>query len=261
MRARILVAVAFILAAGVALANPAIIITPAFITQALADARYLLLSGGTVTGQVTTSSAATTGANYTDAAGCTGAQHYFAPADGLKYAVCAKRTGSDYWAGIANFGATNSPAFVMTRGGLNAQIYMSPTNGFQIDYAGNVILHATNTAGIFSPVKTTSALTGTVTNCTDSAGAAACSAAPAGSVVIDAGATTVVVSTTAVTANSQVFVQEDPSLATKLGGITCNTVTGRTYTVTARTGGTSFTITASAAPATDRACLSYFIVN
>jgi hypothetical protein len=104
------------------------------------------------------------------------------------------------------------------------------------------------------------ALFGTKTNCSDSAGAAACGAAAAGSVVIDASATTVVVSTTAVTADSQILIQEDPSLATRLS-VTCNTTTGRDYTVTARTGGTSFTITASAAPTSNPACLSYVIVN
>lgn len=112
-----------------------------------------------------------------------------------------------------------------------------------------------NTAGIF--------LTGayrTRTNCADSAGAAACGASAAGAVVIDAAATTVVVSTTAVTANSRIFIEEDSSLATELG-ITCNTTIARTYAVTARTAATSFTITTSAAPITNPACLSYWIIN
>lgn len=100
----------------------------------------------------------------------------------------------------------------------------------------------------------------TATNCTDSAGAAACGSASAGSVVLDAAATTVVVSTTAVTANSQIFIQEDSSLGTRLS-VTCNTTTGRDWTVSARTAATSFTITSSAAPATNPACLSYHIVN
>ncbi len=122
--------------------------------------------------------------------------------------------------------------------------------------AGDVCLNeGTTTNG-----RATALLLGTVTNCSDGAGAAACSAAPAGSVVIDAAGTTVVVSTTAVTANSQIFVQEDSSLGTKLS-VTCNTTTGRDYTVSARTAATSFTITASAAPVTNPACLSYFIVN
>lgn len=105
-----------------------------------------------------------------------------------------------------------------------------------------------------------SALFATTTNCSDSAGDATCGAAPAGTVVIDAADTTTVVSTTAVTANSEITLQEDSSLGARLG-ITCNTTTGRTYTVTARTAGTSFTITASGAPAATPACLSYKIIN
>jgi hypothetical protein len=120
-----------------------------------------------------------------------------------------------------------------------------------------------NTTGVIAYQNFTAPLYKTTTNCTDGAGAAACTAAPAGSVVIDAAATTVVVSTTAVTANSQVFVMEDSSLTTRLGigGAGCNSTTGRTYTVSARTAATSFTITSSAAPVTNPACLSYFIVN
>ena len=100
----------------------------------------------------------------------------------------------------------------------------------------------------------------TATNCGDNAGAAACGSAAAGSVVIDAAATTVVVSTTAVTANSQIILTEDPSAAAR-HAITCNTVAGRTYAVTARVAATSFTITASAAPAVTPACLNYLIIN
>ena len=105
---------------------------------------------------------------------------------------------------------------------------------------------------------TTSKLYNTATNCSSSGGT--CSAAAAGSVSIAAAATTVTVSTTAVTANSQIFIQEDSSLGTKLG-VTCNTTTGRDYTVTARTAATSFVVTASAAPVTNPACLVYTIVN
>lgn len=106
----------------------------------------------------------------------------------------------------------------------------------------------------------TAPLYGTTTNCSSSASPAVCSAAPAGSVVIAAGATTVTVNTTAVTANSQILVSEDSSLGTRLA-VTCNTTTGRTYSVTARTAGTSFVITASAAPAVNPACLSFGVIN
>lgn len=103
-------------------------------------------------------------------------------------------------------------------------------------------------------------LFGTETNCSSSAAPAVCAAAPAGSVVIAAAATTVTVNTTAVTANSQILIQEDSSLGTKLS-VTCNTTIARTYAVTARTAATSFVITTSAAPAVNPACLSYTIVN
>ena len=99
---------------------------------------------------------------------------------------------------------------------------------------------------------------GTKTNCSGATGT--CVAAPAGSVSIAAAATTVTVATTMVTANSQIFIQEDSSLGTKLS-ITCNTTLGRSYAVTARTAATSFVITSSAAPSATAACLSYFIVN
>lgn len=99
----------------------------------------------------------------------------------------------------------------------------------------------------------------TSTNCADSAGAAACGSAAAGSFVIDATTTSTVVSTTAVTANSQIFLQYDSSLGTRLG-ITCN-VTVALPVVTARTAGTSFTVTVPVAPITNPACYNYHIVN
>lgn len=99
----------------------------------------------------------------------------------------------------------------------------------------------------------------TDSNCSDSAGAAACGSAAAGSVVIDAGATTVVVSSTAVTANSQIFAMFDSSLGTRLG-VTCN-VTPALPTISARTAATSFTIAVAVAPITNPACYSFFVVN
>jgi len=103
----------------------------------------------------------------------------------------------------------------------------------------------------------------TTTNCSSSASPAVCATAAAGSVVVAAGATTVQVNTTQVTANSQVQLTRDNSLGTKLS-VTCNTqsslVLGAPY-VSARTGGTSFTITIDAAPTTNPMCISYSIVN
>jgi len=100
----------------------------------------------------------------------------------------------------------------------------------------------------------------TGTNCNSAASPAVCASASAGTVAIANPATTIQVNTTSVSVNSEIFVFEDSSLGTRLG-VTCNTSTGRTYTVSARNSATSFTITASATPAANSACLSYLIVN
>lgn len=102
----------------------------------------------------------------------------------------------------------------------------------------------------------------TATNCADSAGAAACGSAAAGAFVIDAGSTSVVVSTTAVTANSEIKVQFDSSLGTRLS-VTCNTAPATVAfpSVTARTAGTSFTLSVSGSVAVNPACFTYSIVN
>ena len=100
-----------------------------------------------------------------------------------------------------------------------------------------------------------SALYATATNCADSAGAAACGSAAAGHVVIDAGATSVVVSTTAVTAASQIPITFDSSLGALLS-VTCNTTAALPY-ITARTAGVSFTMTIAVAPAANPACYGY----
>jgi hypothetical protein len=103
----------------------------------------------------------------------------------------------------------------------------------------------------------------TATNCSSSASPAVCAAASAGSVTVAAAATTKVVNTTAVTANSQIILTRDDSLGTKLS-VTCNTqgdlVLGHPR-VTARTAGTSFTISVDVAPTTNPMCISYQIVN
>jgi hypothetical protein len=99
----------------------------------------------------------------------------------------------------------------------------------------------------------------TNSNCSDSAGDAACGSASAGRVVVDAADTTTVVSTTAVTAASEIHLQFDASLGAALG-VTCNT----TYIapqVTARSAGVSFTITLASGPVTNPECISFRIVN
>src|SRR5215475_1760353 len=63
-----------------------------------------------------------------------------------------------------------------------------------------------------------------------------CGSASAGSVGLSTGARSVLVSTTAVTAQSQIFIQEDASLGSSLG-VACDQNPGRTYIVVNRTPG------------------------
>jgi hypothetical protein len=132
-----------------------------------------------------------------------------------------------------------------------------------------VIVGGTATANVVGQFNTTGLVLGgnisyatqsSSTNCSSAAAPAVCAASSAGSVVVAAAGTTVVVNTTAVTANSQIFVQEDSSLGAKLS-VTCN-VTPATAppTITARVAATSFTITTTA-PTTNPRCFSYEIIN
>lgn len=87
-----------------------------------------------------------------------------------------------------------------------------------------------------------------------------CVAAGSGSSTIAASATTVTISSTDVTLWSKITVSENSANGTRLG-VTCNTTLGRTYAVTAMLPAVSFTITTSAAPTINPACLDWKIVN
>jgi|SRR5581483_2558033 len=96
-------------------------------------------------------------------------------------------------------------------------------------------------------------------NCASAASPAACDIAISGSVVVAAGTTSVVVDTGEVMANSVILVTFDSSLSTKLS-VTCNTTVPALYGVSARSGGTSFTISATM-PSVNPACFNYWIIN
>ena len=129
-------------------------------------------------------------------------------------------------------------------------------NAIQIGHSGIT----TTVLGTLSAANFSVGLTSTQNNCNSSASPAVCGSAPAGSVAMATGGSTLVVNTTAVTANSQIIVIEDASLGSRLG-ITCNTGTGRHYSIDARSPGSSFTIKSSNNPTGQKACLSYWIIN
>jgi hypothetical protein len=101
---------------------------------------------------------------------------------------------------------------------------------------------------------------GTLANCSSATSPARCDSAPAGSFVLGVGSTAARVNTTAVTADSQILIIEDSSLGTKLG-VSCNKTTGRTYMITDRSPGLSFTVSSSFPPTDHPACLSFQLLN
>lgn len=141
--------------------------------------------------------------------------------------------------------------------------------GIDTDTAGTLSVGTTNAnsvqvghTGIVTTVPGTLSLGNmtTTANCNSSASPAVCGSAPAGSVALANGDTTLTVNTSAVTADSQIFVTEDSSLGARLG-VTCNTATNRNYRISARTPGANFTIKSNSIPAMTKACLSYWVVN
>jgi hypothetical protein len=101
---------------------------------------------------------------------------------------------------------------------------------------------------------------GTMSNCRSAVSPAKCDSAPAGSFVLGVGSTSAKVNTTAVTPDSQILIIEDSSLGAKLG-VSCNKTTGRTYMITDRAPGLSFTVNSSFAPTDLPACLSFELLN
>ena len=144
--------------------------------------------------------------------------------------------------GVLSIGSTTASSVKIGRSGITTTIFGSLT------------------AGTSTVSSLTASSLNTTSNCSSSSSPASCGSAPAGSVVLAAGGSTLTVNTTAVTANSQILVTEDSSLGSRLG-VTCNTTTGRVYSVTARTAGTSFTITSDKQVNSNGACLSYWIIN
>lgn len=169
-----------------------------------------------------------------------------------KMAITAPATSSTL--AVAD-GKTFTVSNTMTLAGTDAQTYTFPTT--------SATIARTDAANTFTGLQTFNTGIQTLkfatnTNCANSGGT--CASAPTGSISIAAAATTVTVATTQIAANTVILITEDSSLGTKLG-VTCNTTIVRTYTITARVNATSFTITTSAAPVTNPACLNYLLIN
>jgi hypothetical protein len=101
------------------------------------------------------------------------------------------------------------------------------------------------------------------TRCTSGASPASCSAAPAGSVAVPTGTNpTLVINTSAVTANSQILLSVDETRGSALS-VTCNTTLANlpAPVVTARSAGTSFTIQLPATVAGNPVCVNYMVIN
>jgi hypothetical protein len=97
--------------------------------------------------------------------------------------------------------------------------------------------------------------------CASAASPAVCGFATAGYVSIPAAGTSIVVDTLEVTAASEIFVIQDASASTATAlGVTCYSAANTAPWISARTAGTSFTIT-STAPSVNPSCLSFFIIN
>ena len=165
--------------------------------------------------------------------------------------------------GLMEAGSSDTVGFVFSRATTQAALKfsgnsntwnLSPENGSNGSFSmGGMAISTTgsSSAGSFK----------SAVNCQSTGGT--CTSAAAGMVTIAASATSVTVSTSAVTANSEVLVTRDDSLGTALS-VTCDTQSSLvigTPRVTARTGGTSFTISVDVAPTTNPVCISYSLIN
>ena len=120
--------------------------------------------------------------------------------------------------------------------------------------------NTTPAAGSFTTLKGTTL--NTTTNCASGASPAVCGSAAAGAVAVPTGTNpTLVVDTSAVTANSLILLTIDESLT--ISATTCNTTLATLVepVVTARSAGVSFTMQIGATVASNPACVSYVIVN
>ena len=101
---------------------------------------------------------------------------------------------------------------------------------------------------------------GILRKCAAKTSPAVCGSAAAGAFVIPPRAVSTTVQTSAVTASSLIFVEQDSSLGATLG-LNCSAKAGVTLRVSERVAGSSFSVTASSTAVDDPICVSYLILN
>ena len=195
--------------------------------------------------------------------------------DGATIAVNAALS-NNFTVTIAGNRTLSNPTNLVAGQILNFQITQDATGNrtlaFGTNYNGAISLNpAANAITLFSCYASSSsslqcaggAPAGvTASNCSSGASPAVCGSARAGSVAVPTGATpTLVINSTAVTANSEILLSVDESAT--IAGTTCNTTLATLVNpvVTARSAGTSFTIQMNSTLAANPACVDYQIVN
>ena len=152
--------------------------------------------------------------------------------------------------------------FIDKASGENIAAFDFANNGPYFSHGSGILwtldLTSVSTSRNVKAPDTDGALSVIASNCTSANGT--CGSAISGAVSIAASLTSMPISTTAVTANSDILITENSALGPRLG-ITCNVTTGRTYSISSITPGSGFVITTNAAPNTNPACLSFLIVN
>lgn len=160
----------------------------------------------------------------------------------------------------------NSSGINITGGILNVQAYCLDGGGRNVIKDNHVINSLTNTVThscnghIDNTIVSENFLVdGTYLSdrCSDNSGPASCGTAPIGAVVIDVGATSVVVTTSAVRVSSIVVPTFNSGLSAELG--TCTTTI--LYPVISAQSDGAFTISVPTAPVTDHACVTYMVKN
>jgi len=121
-------------------------------------------------------------------------------------------------------------------------------------------LTISNTGAITSSVGVSAATYSTAGNTTSSSSPAALGSSSAGHIVIAAGGTTGNASTTAVTANSQIFYTVEQ--VTPIAGTTCNTTIPTSTLVTSvLVAGNGFQVKVGTSPVTNPLCVAFRILN